>query len=343
MIDRLRHRPLTLLLVPVATYAVSYIYLAWYHGDAFLIGTVIHESGRYTLAENTFYAPHFLGHIPVLVTLALLMVGSYRGLTPSPPASSRREIALAAAAMVLLLGGSLVLSLAHWGVTETWEFICQQRQRPDLLVPGGSWLLHLPSTISLCFGLPLFVLAVRWFYRRPTGLASRGLPVFALGILSLVAITVVVVPQPIATSVEVLRDPRILGHAIRELATFPLTYFSLPLAWWLAREPEGAGFCWTRSLLTATVITGGVFAAILAYQIAIPLEHGIGHLTQHPEFAHDDGLSIPYLLASHYFEHFLDSLFFALLCVLLTRNVAFDHGDVAFDHGQGGPKKRHYW
>ncbi len=317
MIGGLRARPALLALLPLATYVVSYAYLAWYHDTLFLFGTIVHESGRYTLLENTFYAPHFLGHIPVLLTLSLLMVGSYRWFTPDPAPPSRRDLGLAISALVLLVGVSLVFSLTHWGSSQTWEFILQERQRPDLLVPGGSWLLHLPSTLSLILGLPLTVIAWRWFFRLPTGTANGGLAVFGLGITSAVAMTWLVVPQPLATSIEVLCDPLTLGHAVRELATFPLTYFPFPLAWWFAHEPIGSRFRWTPKLIATATIVGVAFAAAFAYQVWIPLETGVSDLAQSPDFAHDGALSIPYLLASHFFEHFLDTVFFALLCVLL--------------------------
>lgn len=321
MIGGLRARPALLALLPLATYVVSYAYLAWYHNTIFLLGTIVHESGRYTLLENALYAPHFLGHIPVLFTLSLLMVGSYRWFTPGPAALSRRNSGLAITALVLVVAGSLAFSLTHWGSSLTWEFMFQQRQRPDLVVPGGSWLLHLPSTLSLILGIPLTVIACRWFFRLPTRMAGGGMAVFGIGIASVAAITWLVVPQPLATTIEVLQNPRYLGHAVRELATFPLTYFPLPLAWWFAHEPTGSRFRWTPGLIATATIAGVMFAAALAYQVAIPLEAGVSDLAQSPDFAHDGTLPIPYLLASHFFEHLLDTIFFALFCVLLMNPV----------------------
>lgn len=60
-----------------------------------------------------------------------------------------------------------------------------------------------------------------------------------------------------------------------------------------------------------------IFALATAYQSWTALEAGIPELAQKPSFAAEDGLGIPYLLASHYFEHFLDTCFFALLCLML--------------------------
>lgn len=317
MIGGLRARPALLALLPLAIYVGSYIYLAWYHGTIFLFGTIVHESGQYTLLENALYAPHFLGHIPVHCTIALLMVGSYLALSPSPRRPTSAELRRASLAMLVFLAGCLALSAAHWGWTETWEFITQQRQRPDLLVPGGSWLLHFPSTLALILGVPLFVLAVRWFFDRPTRIGDSGTLAFLLGGVSILAITLLVVPDPFTTTGEVLRDPRYLGHSVRELATFPLIYFPLPLAWWLSREAGTGGFHWNRSLVVLTIAASLVVITVLAYQVIVTLNHGLVDLVQHPEFAGEKGLPIPYLLASHYFEHLLDTVFFALLCVLL--------------------------
>jgi hypothetical protein len=313
----IRNRPWSLLVLPIATYAVSYGYLAWYHGRVLLANTVIHENGRYTLAETTFYAPHFLGHILVLVTVALLMVGSYSSLTAVLPSVSARTALRAAGALTVLLAASTVLAIGHWGAAETWEFVSQLRQRPDLLEPGGSWLLHLPSTLSLFAGTPLFVLAVLWFFDRPAATRADGRIAFGLAAVLVVAVTWVVVPRPVATAALVLRDPRYLAHGVRELVTFALIYFPLPLAFWLSRSPEQRGFRWSRSLVLTVVVLGAVFTGALAYQVLVPLERGVSELAQHPDFAPDGMLSIPYLLASHFFEHFLDSLFFALLCVLI--------------------------
>lgn len=317
MMANWRRHPGLLALLPLITYAISYLYLAWYHGTPLLLGTVVHESGRYTLVENTLYAPHFLGHIPVLVTLALLMAGSYRSLAFLPEKSKPRDRARTAGVLVVFLAGSFALSISHWGGAETWEFLTQQRQRPDLLVPGGSWLLHLPSTLALVFGLPLTVIAARWFFDRPTEVGTGGAMVFLLGIVSIIGITLVVVPQPWITAITILGDPRYLGHGVRELATFPLTYFPLPLAWWFTRENAAPGFRWDRALVVTVLLISLAFTGIIAYEVIVPLKHGVGELTQRPGFALHDGLSIPYLLSSHFFEHFLDTIFFTLLCLLL--------------------------
>lgn len=317
MMKRLRRHPGLLALAPLITYAIAYLYLAWYHGTPLLLGTVVHESGRYTLLENTFYAPHFLGHIPVLVTLALLMAGSYRSFAFPPVGAIPRDRARTAGVLVVFLAASFVLSIFHWGGAETWEFVTQQRQRPDLVVPGGSWLLHLPSTLALIFGLPLTVVAARWFFDRPTDVGTDGAIVFGLGVVSIIGITCVVVPQPWTTVTTILGDPRYLGHGVRELATFPLTYFPLPLAWWFTAENAAPGFRWNRALVMTVLPIALTFTGIMGYEVIVPLNHGIGDLAQQPAFAHDGGLSIPYLLASHFFEHFLDTIFFALMCLLL--------------------------
>ena len=56
----------------------------------------------------------------------------------------------------------------------------------------------------------------------------------------------------------------------------------------------------------------------VVYQISASLMAGIGDIAQKPSFAHGGKLTIPYLLASHYFEHVLDSIFFTLLTLFLV-------------------------
>ena len=53
------------------------------------------------------------------------------------------------------------------------------------------------------------------------------------------------------------------------------------------------------------------------YQTHLPLRAGIGNLAQKSSFAVEGRLGVPYLLASHYFEHFLDTIYFTLLCLIL--------------------------
>jgi hypothetical protein len=61
-----------------------------------------------------------------------------------------------------------------------------------------------------------------------------------------------------------------------------------------------------------------LFAVAFAYQVVVSLGHDIGALAQQPSFAEGGRLGVPYLLASHFFEHVLDSLFFTLVTLLLV-------------------------
>ena len=163
--------PRLVLLIPALTYLLSYVYLAVYHHRWNLWSTVVHESGRYTLLENTFYASHFFGHLPVVVTAALLFAGSW--LCMAPPGSveaSGRVRAVLAGSLALLLLVSAAISIAHFGGEDTLSFLLQRKQQPELYVEGGSWNLHLPSTMLQFLLIPVVV----WLGRRSSARRSCG-------------------------------------------------------------------------------------------------------------------------------------------------------------------------
>ena len=311
--------PWLLLLIPASVYLASYAYLGLYHGRAWLWSTVVHESGRYTLLETTFYASHFLGHVPVLVTLAVTAAGSWLWLSPVPPVRSRRLTTAVAAGLLLLLVGSAAVAVGHFGGEDTAAFVLQQRQRPDLDVEGGSWNLHLPSTLIQLALIPVAVWLARRLWARPVACSRRGLGLLALAAISVVAITAVANSDPVAALTELWRDPRYLAHAVRELATFSLTYYPIPLAVLLAREALTSGRSGLRRCPDLAIAAAAVACAVgVGWMVAVSLSHDIGTLAQRPEFAHGGRLSISYLLASHAFEHVLDSVFFTLLTLLLV-------------------------
>ena len=72
-----------------------------------------------------------------------------------------------------------------------------------------------------------------------------------------------------------------------------------------------------RKLYQLAAVLTVLFLLGLFYQSYISLAAGIGELAQKPYFAKNGKLGIPYLLASHYFEHFLDTVYFTLLCLVL--------------------------
>ena len=311
--------PRLLLLLPAAVYLVSYADLALYHGRAWLWSTVVHESGRYTLLETTFYASHFLGHVPVLLTIALLAAGSWRSMSPPSLSPVRRGRALAVAGLGLLVAGSLALAIGHFGLDDTLAFILQRRQRPDDVVAGGSWNLHLPSTLLQLALIPVAVFLARVAFARPVVWSRRGLALLGAAVALVVAMTWLVNRDPLAAVIAVWRDPRYLAHSVRELVTFPLTYYPLALAVLLAgeapRRRERRAVSGPDLLIGALAV---LFAAGFLFQVAVSLGHDIGALAQQPTFAAGGRLGIPYLLTSHVFEHVLDSLFFTLVTLLLV-------------------------
>jgi hypothetical protein len=108
--------------------------------------------------------------------------------------------------------------------------------------------------------------------------------------------------------------------------TFPLTYYPLALAALLVGEAPAVRRE-RRALSGPDLAIGGLaalFAVAFLYQVVVSLGHDIGELAQRPAFAVGGRLGIPYLLASHFFEHVLDSLFFALMTLSLAWRRPFE-------------------
>lgn len=304
-----------LLWIPAAVYLLSYVYLAFYHRNAWLFTTVIHEGGTLTLWETVLYASHFLGHVPSLTVIALLFAGSVFMLAnpqPSRAPSVRSLLGLTAA----FLAVCFALSVSRFGWTETIEYIAQTRQGVSYQGEGGSWNLHLPSTTLLFLFVPVYVAVMGAITGFALNASRRGWPLVVAAALLTMFFTALFNAEPLQAMMTAWTDPRYLAHSVRELATFPLTFF--PIAFYvLYRSAASAPRKPSRTTKTILWICGVLTAGLTAYQCAVPLREGIGSLAQKPEFAEGGSLGIPYLLASHYFEHVLDSIYFTLLTLLI--------------------------
>ncbi len=315
------HSERVLIVVPVLAYLISYFYLAWYHHKLFLFNTVIHENGAYTLLQTMFYASHFLGHVPVHTVLAFIFIGTYICFTDfTVEKYLKARVRMLFMLLIIFLILSFVISITVFGYEDTFAFIFQQKQNIGVYAIGGSWNLHLPSTMLLFFFIPIYILGIKKLFKRNIDVNGKGLPYMTIGILIFLFFTAFLNGNIVDAFLSTWKDPRYLAHSIRELMTFPVTYFPLP-AYFILRGTESNGISearetkkWLRYavvFLTATFLTG------FLYQSYVPLSEGIGHLAQKPSFARNGRLGVPYLLASHFFEHFLDTVYFTLLCLLL--------------------------
>lgn len=311
-----------LITLPFLTYAASYMYLALYHGRAFLFNTVVHEGGTYTLLQTVCYASHFLGHLPVHVVLAFFFTGCYMCLSGDLPVRwPKRKMQMLSGVLVIFLMAAAVLSVTVFGYEDTLSFIAQKKQGVGIYRDGGAWDLHLPSTVLLFAFIPVYIYVVRRICGRNVLPGTAGQRYLTVSCFLFIFFTLLSNRHNITdTFCSILTDPRYLAHGVRELLTFPLTYFPIPLYFFMRGEKErgpASGNATDRKLAAGIICLLIIFTAGLFYEALIPLSKGIGSLAQRPAFAKGGKLGIPYLLASHYFEHFLDTIFFALLCLLL--------------------------
>lgn len=302
---------------------ISYLYLAYYHEKFFIFDTIVHESGKYTLLQTTLYASHFLGHVPVHTVLAFWFVGAHLSLTgPNLDTYLRKKIRTILILLVLLFLSSFLLSLSVFGHEDTLAFIAQQKQGVRVYAKGGSWNLHLPSTMLVFLLIPVYIYVVKAVFGKTIELSSNGLFLISSGFICFFFFTFLFNRNIVGAFFAVWGDPRYLAHSVRELLTFPVTYFPLPLYLILRGEKQKRGGGYRRgkqntNLKYAIACLAILFLLGLFYQSYISLTEGIGNLAQKPDFAKCGKLGIPYLLASHYFEHFLDTIYFSLLCLLL--------------------------
>ncbi len=310
-----------LIYLPIFTYVVSYLYLAYYHQKFLVFNTIVHESGKYTLLEEMFYASHFLGHIPVHTMLAFFFIGVYLCLTGFRFRTQRRK---KTRMLFILLAGLLIssffVSAVVFGYEDTFAFMVQQKQGVGIYAKGGAWNLHLPSSMLLFLLIPVYIYIVKRIFGRSIDPNLSGLLYMSLGAIFFFLFTQLLNGSIADTFILIWANPRYLAHSVRELLTFPVTYFPIPLYFILRGEKKvGASVKGVPSRNFKYFIAGlaVVFLLALLYQSYVPLAEGIGNLAQKPDFAKGGNLGVPYLLASHYFEHFIGTVYFTLLCLLL--------------------------
>lgn len=312
--------PFTRLLfaIPLVVYVLAYLYLAFYHGDLSLFTTIVHEGGIYTFTETALYASHFLGHIPIHTVIALYFVGVFFAMSErSGTSGANKKGFILFFGLIVFLAISWWISMKWFGMEDTYAYILQQKQSMIRSEQGGSWNLHLPSTMMQFLLIPLFIYVGKIVFGSKISISKNGITFIGISVILCLFMTWLVNDNFFSAIAYVWTNPRYLAHSVRELATFPLTYYPIPF-YFLLKYSQKREENWRLDHLSiGMVFLAVVFLALFAYQAVIPLQEGIGELAQKPSFAEDGELSIAYLLSSHYFEHFLDTIYFSLFSLIL--------------------------
>lgn len=305
----------TILLIPVATYLISYIYIAFYH-QSFLFPAIIHEEGSFTFLDYIFWTSHSLGHIPIHTVLAMYFVGCYFCLTEKELILKSKNFTLYSGIFLTIFLSALFLdSLFRFGAHETISYVLQKKYGVSNTMTGGSWNLHLPNILLLFAFIPVYIFAFKKWFHRKMRLNHAG--VLFIGFSLGLAVTVsLLVNQNLRDMLALFKsDPFFNAHSIREIFTFSLVYFPIPLFVILKMEQrvESRGkFVNSQNLRRLIILLAIVFVFGLAGQLYVALT-GVSDMNMtNQAFAVVSKKGVPYLLATHFFEHALDTVYFAL-------------------------------
>ncbi len=235
------------------------------------------------------YASHFLGHIPVHTMLAFLFIGSYLCLGGfNFNTCSKKRIRLLFILLIFFLALSFFLSLTFFSYENTFGFICQRKQGVGIYEEGGSWNLHLPSSMMIFLLTLVYIYIIKKIFGKSIELNLSGLSYISLGFVLFFLFTIFINKNIIDVLFSIWGNPRYLAHSVRELLTFPVTYFPIPLYFLLRGEKSLGGFRKSKekgSLKYFIACLAIIFLLGLFYQSYISLTEGIGNLAQKPDFA----------------------------------------------------------
>jgi len=295
---------------PIGYFVISYAYLALWHRKLFLWDTVIHENGRLTLLGSLFYFDHFLGCVPMVILFSLCTVGGFA--IGSRASSSADVLRTSFVAVVLLLVSFLFVLLAFFaslymvGWHRTIEYVFQRIERDGVMSKGGTWnvlqLSNIPIALVAIGASSSLVSYARWADSSgDTNLIIGGITCIAVAAILCVGISTLN-----WCGWQSFLNPRWLAHSTREVVTYPLTGLPIALTSVLLVELYISGtntYTVGPPLLSLMLI--GTSVVIVIGQLMLLKNVDVSAMAQKPSFSRG-GLSIPYLLCSHVFEHFLD-------------------------------------
>ena len=272
--------------IPLLVWMISYLYLAIYYKKWNLLNVKIHETGRYSLLGTIFYFNHFLREIIIDTFFVLSIFFTLSVLRPSfSPKSAINPMPVLASFMAIVFIGSI------WkvGFKNTLLDFFQFRELDRVVSYGSHWQMHFLSSLALML---MFVLPASF-----NG-AQISQPIVLTFLLFLL------LSRVFKTGAKAVTHPRWLMHGGREIITF--FFLALIPAYLLTVDLQEIKPTFTTVFLT------GSLAAILIYYVRTFLKVDLKEVGE-------SNYGIAYLLASHFFEHVLDTIYMLLLmAVLLT-------------------------
>jgi len=276
-----------------------------------LFTTIIHENGRLTLLGSLFFFDHFLACLPMIILFALIISGAFALGNHIPAVDAGRlkfiSLLLLSASVIFILV-TFMLSIYTVGWQGTVAYGLQRVERDGVMTPGGNWnqlqLSNVPIGL-LAIGVSTALSPCQPSSGPTTNITFINGGITCIGMAMILCLGITAFNWP---GWKCFINPRWLAHSIREIATYPLTAIPIALAsiLWVESYISGCQILIIQPrLLSMTLI--GISGVLTIAELSLLLNVDIFSMAQKPAFA-PSGLSIPYLLFSHVFEHFLDFL-----------------------------------
>lgn len=274
--------------IPILVWIASYLYLVFYYKKWNLLKVKIHESKRYSFLETVFYFNHFLRELPIDTFFALCIFWAYNVThSNSNGAEPAGNSGLFLTMFILFLLFVFVGSIRRVGLSNSILDFTQFREVDDVIAFGSHWQMHFLSTIVL-----MFLLILPGTFRESATIWQALVIFIVFLILSMI----------LRTNLRAFKDKRWLMHGAREVTTF---FFLAVLPSYVLNLRLDS-----ISLVTTSIIVGLIIVTIMAYYVWVYLDVDVRSLAR-------GDFEVPYLFASHFFEHVLDFGYIILLVGLL--------------------------
>jgi hypothetical protein len=278
---------------PVLMWLLSYIYLAMYYRQLNIFWLKIHETKKRNLWHTLFYFNHFLREAPLDTFYVFCAYWTISSLAPDNFTQNFIEDATWNLILFIFVIVIMAGSIKTVGIKNTLLDLLQFRARDDQVFFGAHWNMHFLSTLCLM----LIVILPAFFKSGPDTQK-----------LTIIFILFIAISLVLKTDMRAFTDRRWLMHGIREVFTFVLIAM-IPFYILLA---SNTSLLPLKLTLPAIFIIGAILVTVFYYTI-IFLKTNI-QKTAETEFP------ALYLITNHFFEHFLDFFYMALLFIVLLGN-----------------------